>query len=159
MNKKLKKKELVGTCIIFLIAAFFIPFTIRIETESTLSVFSAAMTAVGAVATIATLFIAIPLYQRFGLESRFIGEQNDKVLKIVDILKGQYFMGNTNQYSYLLGTSRKKIRLTMNGPFYQLDKNKIVLINFEDFSKTWDKVLEIKRSYWLPNKIKKRLNF
>ena len=47
----------------------------------------------------------------------------------------------------------------MNGPFYQLDKNKIVLINFEDFSKTWDKVLEIKRSYWLPNKIKKKIKF
>jgi|GEM_PF-3544435 len=159
MNKKLKKKDLVGTCIIFLIIAFFIPFIIRKETESILSVFSTAMTSIGALATVATLFIAIHLYQRFGLESRFISEQTDKVLEIVDILKGQYFMGNTNKYSYFLGTGREKIEMTMKGPFYQSDKNKIVLINNEDFSKTWDRVLEIKRSYWLPNKIKKKIEF
>ena len=61
MNKKLKKKDLVGTCIIFLIIAFFIPFSIRTENESTLSVFSTAFTAIGAVATVMTLFIAIPV--------------------------------------------------------------------------------------------------
>ena len=159
MNKKLKKKDLVGTCLVFLTIAFLIPFLIRKETDSILSVFNTAITSTSAVATVATLFIAIHLYQRFGLESRFISEQTDKVLEIVDILKGQFFMGNTNKYSYLLGTSREKIETTMKSPFYQSDKNKIVLINEEDFLNTWVRILEIKRSYWLPKKIKKKIEF
>jgi len=159
MKRKINKKDLIGISIILMLFAFFIPFAFRTEKDSILDIFSVSLAAIGTVATVITLFIAIYLYQRFGLESRFIGAQTDKVLEIVDILKGQYFMGNTNKYSYFLGTSREKIAMTMTGPFYQSDKNKIVLINHEDFSKIWDKVLEIKRSYWLPNKIKKKIKF
>ena len=49
-----------------------------------------------------TLFIAIHLYQRFGLESRFIGAQTDKVLEIVDFFKGRYFSANVNEYTLSL---------------------------------------------------------
>lgn len=157
--KNMKKKELISISIFFLIVGYFVPFLIRSDSESTLTVFNASLTIISTTATVITLFIAIHLYQRFGLESRFIGNQTDKVLEIVDYFKGRMYYANTNKYKYFCGTSREKISMISKSPFYQKDKNKTILINNKDYEETWEKLLEIKRSYWLPKKIQNKIKF
>lgn len=160
MKKPIKKKDLAVVATFFLILTFFIPFIIRTENESNLTVFAVALTAVGAVATLFTLFIAFILYDRFGLKNRFISNKNDKVLQLVDFLKGKYIMADTKKIMYNLGTNRDKIIGIRLSPIYQVDKDKIVIINYERYSQIWKKELyEIKRSYWLPRKIKNKLDF
>lgn len=159
MKKPLKKKDLTVVATFFIILAFSLPFIIRNENESNLTVFAAALTAVGAVATLFTLFIAFILYDRFGLKNRFISNKTDKVLQLVDFLKGKYIMADTQKIKYNLGTNRDKIIGIRLSPFYQSDKDRIVIINYERYSELWKKELyEIKRSYWLPKKIKQKLN-
>ena len=159
MKIRIKKKDFIAISIISIIIAYFIPFAFKSKDESTLDVLSVSLSAIGTVATVITLFIAINLYQKFGLESRFIGTQTDKILEIVDLFKGKSFMANTNSFTYICGTNKEKIKMLKTGSNYQLDKNRIVLINDKDFTNTWDKLLEIKRSYWLPAKIKKKIEF
>lgn len=159
MKKRIKKKDLVSISIFFILVSFIIPFVIRTENETNLTVVSASLTAVGTITTLITLFIAFQLYERFGLESRFIGNQTDKVLELVDFFKGKSFKASTNKYSYFCGTNRDKISLIKNGSNYPIDKSKIVLMNYDDYTKTWDQLFEIKRSYWLPEKLKKKIEF
>jgi hypothetical protein len=158
--KRIKKKKLVGSSIILCLIAFIIPFFLRECNDSLLTVISVSFSAVGTVATLIALLIAIFLYERFGLESRFINNQTDKVLELVDLLKGKYIMCETNNGKYLLGTNRGKIKTIKEFPkFNDFDKNKLILISDEDYKKAWSKILVVKRNYWLPQKIKKKLSF
>ncbi|PAM95129.1 hypothetical protein B4N84_07540 [Flavobacterium sp. IR1] len=160
MKKPMKKKDLSVVASFFIILAFFLPFIIRNKNESNLTVFAVALTAVGAIATLFTLFIAFILYDRFGLKNRFISNKTDKVLQLVDFLKGKYIMADTSKIMYNLGTNRDKINNIRLSRQYQTDKNKIVIINYERYREIWTKELyEIKRSYWLPRKIKRKLDF
>lgn len=160
MKKRLKKKDLITVSLIFLIIAFIIPFTIRTEEESDLEVLTASITAIGALATFITLFIAIALYDRFGLETRFIGKQTDKVLELVDFLKGKYIIASTSQHGYMITTNRDKIEGIRKVPPYENDKSKKIIVDYDNYKKMWSKNLyEIKRSYWLPQKIKKKIEF
>ena len=158
--KRIKKKRLVGSSIILCLVAFIIPFFMRECNDSLLTVISVSFTAVGTVATLITLLIAIFLYERFGLESRFINNQTDKVLELVDLLKGKYLMCETNNGKYLLGTNRGKIKSIKElSKFNDYDKTKLILISDDDYKKAWSKILMVKRNYWLPQKIKKKLSF
>jgi hypothetical protein len=158
--RRIKKKKLVGTSIILSILAFIIPFFLRDCNDSLLSVLSTSLTAVGTVATLVTLLIAIYLYERFGLESKFINNQTDKVLELVDLLKGRIIMCETNNGKYPLTTNRSKMKAIKGlSKFRENDMPKMILISIDDYDKAWSKILEIKRSYWLPEKIKKKIMF
>ncbi|HQK40262.1 MAG TPA: hypothetical protein PLO52_09135 [Flavobacterium alvei] len=158
--KKIKKKKLINISVLLCVIAFILPFFFKKSNDSLLSTISVSFTAIGATATLITLFIAIFLYERFGLESRFINNQTDKVLELVDQLKGKSIRCETNNGTYLLGTNRDKLKFVKEFPkFNEIDKEKIVLITLEDYKNSWDKVLEISRSYWLPQKIKEKISF
>ncbi|WP_298393164.1 hypothetical protein [Flavobacterium sp.] len=159
MAKKVKKKELIGLSIILCLISFVIPFFIRESEDKLLDVFSVSLGFVSTTATLITLYIAFKLYDRFGIDTIFIQRRTDKVLELVDLLKGKYMypIGEIGEYN--LGTNRDKIIGIKELPFYKLDKNKLVLVSVEDYNKAWLKIFEIKRSYWLPKKIKKKIEF
>lgn len=160
MKKINKKKNLVSISVISIAFTFIVPFLIRTEQNTNLEVLAVSITAIGAVATILTLYIAFELYDRFGLESRFIGKKTDKVLELVDFLKGKYIFASTDEIVYNLTPDRNKIKGIKSVPRYINDKSKIIIVDYENYKKTWGKPLyEIKRSYWLPEKIKKKVEF
>ena len=70
---KISKNKIVIISITLGLLSLIIPFVIKTETDSLMSVLSTAFTALAAIATVLTLLIAILLYQKFGIESRFIG--------------------------------------------------------------------------------------
>ncbi|PIF34388.1 hypothetical protein CLU81_5028 [Flavobacterium sp. 9] len=158
--KKIKKRTLLNTSVILCVIVFLIPFFLKDDSDTLLTTISVSFTAMGATATLITLFIAIFLYERFGLESRFVNNQTDKVLELVDELKGKMFRGVTNNGTYLFGTNRDKLKFIKEfSEFKEDDKEKIVLISLEDYNDCWDKILEISRSYWLPKIIKEKISF
>lgn len=153
-----KKKTLLITSIIVCILFFTIPFIIRNDSDSWMSVIGTAFTSLGAVATFITLLIAIFLYNKFSLDNKFLEYQTLKVLELADYLKGKTININTESFVYYLRFNIDNSKLE-NESFYKVMKTRTILINYEDFDSFVDPLLEIKRSYWLPKEIKEKLEF
>lgn len=155
---KISKNRIVITSVILCLISLIFPFFIKTENDSLMSAFSTAFTALAAVATVLTLLIAILLYQKFGIESRFIEKQTDKVLELVDLLKGKQLSVITNKFTYYL-------RFSISTPwnykpdFYSSMKDKIFLFDITDYDEFIRPILSIKKSYWLPNEIKEKMKF
>ena len=99
---KINKKLMIFISLACCLLAFIIPFIFSNCNDSLISILSTSFTALGAIATLFTLFIALMLYQRFGIESRFIERQTDKTLELVDIIKGKVLNIETNKFTYYL---------------------------------------------------------
>lgn len=153
-----KKKILLKTSIFFCLVSFLIPFFLKSNNDSWVTVLGTAFTSLGAIATFITLLIAIFLFNKFSLENKFLENQTLKVLELADYLKGKTIKIKTENFTYYL-------RFNIDDPklekelFYEKMKSKTVVINFDDFSLFTDTILEMKRSYWLPQEIKEKLEF
>jgi hypothetical protein len=158
MNK-LKQPRLIGSTIFIGVIIFFIPFLIKSKNDNLISTLSLSFTAVGAMATVATLIIAIILYDRFGLESKFVENQTNKVLELANLLKGRTIVVKGEKFDYFIRPSREQLLHLDEIPFYQNDRKKKVLISSNDFSTFEKDLIAIRRSYWLPNDIKESLAF
>ena len=153
-----KKKILLTTSIFTCSICFLIPFFIKNDSDSWMTVLGTAFTSLGAVATFFTLLIAIFLYNKFSLDNKFLENKTVKVLELADYLKGKTINIETETFVYYLRFNIDDPRLK-NESFYKLMKSRIIVINFNDFNSFTDKVLEMKRSYWLPKEIKEKLEF
>ena len=156
---KFKKKNIliisIGLCVLF----FIIPILIKPCDISLFSALSLSFTAMQTIATVIMLIVAILLYDRFGLESSFKVKQTDKVLELVDELKGKFFSVHTKKFKYFINLGKGHIESFDNFKPYKNDRNKPILISFNDFENAFRKILAIKRSYWLPEPIKEKLEF
>lgn len=155
---RIGKKLMVFISIFCCLLAFFIPFIFSNCNDSLISVLSTSFTALGAIATLFTLFIALMLYQKFGIESRFIERQTDKTLELVDIIKGKVIYIGTNRYKHFLRFSIDDKKLKKN-EFYNYMKSKTIIIMSDDYQNFVKPLLEIRKSYWLPNVIKEKMKF
>ncbi len=154
----LKKHHLIFTSLILCLIAFIVPFFLRNTNETLFSVLSLSLTAVGSIATVATLIIAIFLYDRFGLEAKFIEKQTDKVLELADNLKGKTFIAQAYEFKYMVRPSKVQLTLILNHKLYEGDLKKKVLIS-ENYYPSLDNIMAIRRSYWLPKEIKEKMTF
>lgn len=157
--KTLKKRHLIIISLTLCGFAFIFPFLIRSSTDNLFSILSLSMTAVGTVATIATLIIAIFLYDRFGLEGKFIEKQTDKVLELADLLKGKIIIVNVRGLRYLIRPSRRQLTDFIDFKEYKIDCKKNILISADDYELSMQGIIAINRSYWLPTEIKEKMKF
>lgn len=142
------------TCIF----AFITPFFFRSCQDTILSVLSISFTAAGTVATIWTLVIAFYLFDRFGLDTKFIEKKTDKVLDLVNQLKGKSINAHSD-YIYIIRPSRIQLEQIRSLPQYQNDKTKKVLFSIEDYDTATREITDIMRDYWLPEEIKSKMQF
>jgi len=158
INMKLNKILLGIISITCSILAFVLPFVISKSSDSYLSILSTSFTGLGAIASLFTLVIALILYQRFGIESRFIERQTDKTLELVDIIKGKVINVKTKKYNYFL---RFKIddKNILKEKFYDYLNPKIIIIKHNDYEIFTRSLYEIRKSYWLPKEIKEKMGF
>lgn len=106
-----------------------------------------------------TLFIVILLYQKFGIESKFIERQIDKVLELVDLFKGKVIKIETNNYTYCLRFSIDNYDHLTKSNYYNDMKSKIIIFDMDDYEIFTNPINNIKYSYWLPNEIKEKMDF
>lgn len=158
----MKKQHIFISALILCSIAFIIPFLVRSCPceESLFSVLALSFTAVGAVATVFTLIIAFLLYDRFGNDAKFIERKMDKVLELVDLLKGKcFYIKSLQGHVCHLRPSKSRIETIRKMKLYSNDRDKTILICIEDYEKYTDELLAIRRSYWLPEEINEKLEF
>lgn len=157
--KEIKKRNLILFSILTCGLAFIIPFFLKNCQDTYLSVISVSFTALGAVATSWTLVIAVYLYDRFGLEAKFIEKQTDKVLELANLLKGKTIIVRASGHKYLIRPSREQLQTFNSLKNYQNDKTRKILISQDDYEKSLGDIIAIMRSYWLPEEIKTKMEF
>ena len=155
----IKRSHLIGSTIIICVVVFIVPFVIKSKSDTYISVFSLSFTALGTVATFATLVIAILLYDRFGLKGLFIERQTDKVLELARHLKNINLNAQAKTFTYIVHINFNTLKMFEGFPPYKEDQTKTILLSFEDYELFMKEIYEFKNSYWLPEKIKQKLKF
>lgn len=154
-----KKKQIIWASIVFSAIAFITPFVFRAKEDSIITILSTSFTAVSMVTGLSTLLIAVLLYDRFGLEGKFIENQTNKVLELVNLLKGREVIARTKGMIYFIRPSQSQLKIITKLPPYEKDKNKLILLTPDSFSGSMNAMLSIQRSYWLPKVIKEKMSF
>ncbi len=155
MKKNLK---LIICNIIVCILVFFVPFILKNENDSLNSVISTAFTAVGATATLITMIIALSLYQKYGMDSKLVEKQTDKVFELIDTLKGKSLTIHTGKISFYLRFNNIEEEIK-NDPFFNTMYPKKITINDQDYEQFLEPIQNFMRSYLLPDEIKENLKF
>ena len=159
---KINKSLLIFLSIAVVIILFIFPFFITTRKDSLLSIYSFSFTAISAIGSFGTLIIAISLYQRFGLESKFIEKQTFTVIELAECIKGRVITANcNNELTFLIRAKiidieEEKRYFPMNIEFY---KKIVTFKSIEDFNESMKPILKFKYDYWLPDEIKQKMNF
>ena len=157
--KTISKKALFIISGISILISFAFPFFVASENDSFLTVFSTSLAAIGTVIALIALYIAIILYQKFGLESRFIERRTDKVLELVNLLKGRNYTIYTKKFNYFLRFGVDNYEKLSKEPFYKYMKDMVIAMNIDDYEIGTKKILNLRNSYWLPSEIREKLEF
>ncbi|WP_336732721.1 hypothetical protein [Chryseobacterium sp. VD8] len=155
MKQNTKLLSLSSICCILV---FIIPFILNSDKDSFNSILSTAFTGVGATATVITMIIAITLYQKYGMDSKLIEKQTDKVFELIDVLKGKSLTIHTEQINFFL----RFINIEgdfKNDPLFNEMYPKKIMINAEDYTSFIKPIQVFMRSYLLPSEIKDKLKF
>ncbi|MDY8135581.1 hypothetical protein [Aquimarina sp. 2201CG5-10] len=158
MNK-LSKRLLISLTIILSVLAILLPIFTRSEDETFNSIMGSSLTALGAVFALIALYIAIILYQKFGLESRFVERQADKILELVDLLKGEVYYIKTDGFVYFMRFEVDDLTKLRKEKPYGSMKSKKILIRYNNYDKATREIINLSNSYWLPTEIKEKLMF
>lgn len=143
--------------IILCLTAFILPFFLESK-KDLLTILSISFTALGAIATLLTLVIAIILYQRFTIDTIVVERQTSKVLELIDLLKGKVVYIHTNKFTFLS-------RFTVDGGylfnenFYKEMAGMALVTRRSDFESFVNPILNVSNSYWMPAQIKKKIEF
>ena len=153
-----KKKLLIITICAWSIAFIAPLICTRIICLSS-NLLSLSLSAVAAVSSIITVIVALSIYDRFGLNSKFIERKVDKVLELVNLLKGQVYSFNSPNGTYLIRPSINQIDRLTEVPNYDEYKKLKIAFNANDYVEMNKEILLISRSYWFPSEIRNNLNF
>jgi hypothetical protein len=156
-----KNKYIIYITIAVIVSIFaaILPFILKTEKDTLISVIGVSFTAVAAVAGIATLIIAFLLYDRFGLGGKFIERQTDKVLELFTFLNEHKVTIHTESLHYFINPSTLLPLYLKDLLNYEHDKKKIILLNNKDYDAFIKPLSLIKNSYWLPLNIKDKISF
>ena len=155
---QLKKKHYFLTALI-LLAGFSIPLLLKPNAESWSSTFSLSFTIVGALGTIATLIIAILLYDRFGSSAKFKEKQADAVIELASVLKRKEFKAITNKMTYNLPAFLPTLKGVQSIANNNGDGKKALLIPELFFESHLNQLYFDQHNYWLPEEIKDKIKF
>lgn len=154
---QIKKRYIILT-LIACVLGFIIPLILKENSDSWDSALSLSFTVLGTIASFATLFVAVLLFDRFGINAKFKENQVDKVLQLANVLKETRISIATNQYEYFIHISQSAISRRKDVPYYNLDKQKTLLFPFNYFDLIKE-ILTISKSQWMPQEIKQRMKF
>lgn len=154
---KAKKAILIIVTTISCITAFVLPFIFSTYKDSLLYTLSVSYTGLGAAATVGTLIIAIILYNKYGIESRFLERQTDKTLELVDYLKGKKVNISNKSLRFFSRFNIDDVEGLNNADFFKSFMNKTIIINVNDYEKFFNEIFEIRKSYWLPKEIREKI--
>lgn len=151
-----QKRIIIGS--IFLCSiAFISPFILEPE-KDLLSILSVSFTALGAIATVLTLVIAIILYQRFSIDTIVVERQTSKVLELIDLLKGKVVNIETNRFTFYSRFTIDKGHLFKES-YYKEMAGMALVVRESDFHQFVNPILNVSNSYWMPAQIKKKIEF
>ncbi|WP_439185914.1 hypothetical protein [Carboxylicivirga taeanensis] len=158
---KPNKHILIATSIFFCLIAFLYPFVLFSCKESWSTILSLSFTSLSAIATVLTLIVAIILYQRFSIDSKFIERQADKTLELVEYLNEQCVhiseIGNKSTIlSRFIIMDYKNVFSLEN---FKTLESKNIAIKVKDYEEFIKPIMEFRKSHWLPAEIKTKLNF
>lgn len=154
---KLTRTSLIILSIVCLLFIVIFPLIFWTCNDSFLTLISTSLTGLGAVATVITLFIAITLYKKFGIESRFLERQADKTLELVDYLKGKVITISNNKFHFLSRFNIDKYKDLDNYEFVKILNPKPIVFKVTDYENFLSKIIEIKKSYWIPNEVREKI--
>lgn len=151
------RKQFILLGVLTCILGFSFPFFL-IPNEDLYTILSLSFTATGTIATILTLVVAMILYQKFTIDSLVVERQTNKVLELVDILKG---------YTVRIHTGKVVIhsRFVIDDQYYFKTPainealGSALITREEDFDNFVNKILNVGNSYWMPNEIREKLEF
>lgn len=155
----MSKKNIFIISGITAVISVILPFIVANEKDSLLDQISVSLSILGASMSLIALYITIILYQKFGLESKFIERKTDKVLELVDLLKGKVFLIQNDKCKYFLRFNLDNMDFLEKEDFYIYMKDMIILINHEDYENGTTEILNLRNSYWLPTEIRDKLSF
>jgi hypothetical protein len=154
-----KKQKFILVSLIICIIFFLLPFLLFGNCESFYSKLSLAFSTLGSISTLITLIIAIKLFDRFGIEAKFAEKQFDKVIDLIELLKGKQIFIESNKFKYFIQPSQKQFQELKTLEQYLIDSKKTILISVEDYNNAVSSLLILKRNYWLPKQIKVKMEF
>lgn len=151
------RKQFIIVSILSCISGFSFPFFL-IPNEKLGTILSLSFTATGAIATIFTLIVAMILYQKFTIDSLVVERQTNKVLELVDILKGYTVSIHTGKvviFSRFIIDEQSYFKTR----FINEALGDALITRKEDFDNFVNKILNVGNSYWMPNEIREKLEF
>lgn len=128
------------------------------DKTSVLTVLSISFTALSATATVSTLIIAVLLYQKLNIDSILVERQTNKVLELVDFLKGRVIYIGFKEYEYF---SRFNIddKSLFSSKHYLEMAGLALITRKDDLDKFFGKLVDMSYSYWMPQEIKAKMGF
>jgi hypothetical protein len=151
------RKQFIILSTVSCVLGFLFPFFL-IPNENLTSILFLSFAALGTIATILTLIVAIILYQKFTIDYLVVERQTNKVLELIDILKGYTVSIHTGK---VIIFSRFVIdeQSYFNTPFIREALGDALITRKDDFDNFVQKILNIGNSYWMPNEIREKLEF
>ncbi len=147
----------ITICLIVFLIIIVSSFLLKKESDSYVGTLSLAFTALGALATVATLVVAVELYDRFGLRGHFVHKQTETVLQLVDALKGKHFYFYMKPLEMIVRPGQVSLLYQM--PAFHHYANKPIAFDPDDYQSAVDILIAISKSYWLPNEIREQMVF
>lgn len=154
----MKKKDLVWFFSLVCVISFIFPFFLKDEKTTLFDTLSLAFTSLSAAATVATLVIAVLLYKQFTIDSILVERQTNKVLELIDFLKGQVVYIGFEEYDYFSRFDIDNDDLFRSKYYLQMAGMTLVTRS-KDFDSFFGKVVDMSYSYWMPEEIKSKMEF
>lgn len=154
----MNKNVLIIGSFLLCVIGFILPFYLKKEQGSILDVLLAAFAITASIATIITLIIAIFLYDRFKVDSLIVERQTNKVLELVDYLKGKQITFKIPDFTFWSRFDIDKPEIIKDSHYSKLAGYEII-IRQEDYQNFVAPFLKISKSYWLPEEIKREMDF
>ncbi len=153
------RKSLNILSLILCIGAFTFPFFLKsTDTFDGVSKLGLSFTALASTATVLTLFVALLLYKKLSIDSFLIQRQTDKVLELVDILKGKIVRFETEKFTFFSRFDVDDEHL-FKSKFYNDLAGRALLIRYEEFSRNIDPIIDISYNYLIPEEIREKWIF
>lgn len=153
----MKKKQIIIASSILCMLGFSFPF-FMIPDKDLVTILSFSFTALGSIATVLTLVVAIILYQKLTIDSLVVERQTNKVLELIDILKGHTVRIHTNKV-VIMSRFTIENQSYFNDPLIKEALGDALITREEDFNNFINQILNVGNSYWMPSEIREKLEF
>jgi hypothetical protein len=114
---------------------------------------------ISSLATITAMIIALLLFDRFGLNKRFINYQTDSLIKLIELLRNSLCTIEGKHMHYIIPLAqdlkqRKELIIKENDQ----DKKLIFACSDENYHPLED-ITQLINDYWMPDVIKRKMKF